>query len=85
MDLASVLPYVLGAIVMYAYQRWGGKAPLPPVPIPGPAPSPVPIADREATEFLAWLVKVKAGTVRLDDQDKETLRLIKSALAETDK
>lgn len=88
MDPMTLIPYVIGAAAYWAIQRWGGgkiplpPAPVPPIPVPVPVPSPAPVPDKEATDFLAWLLKVKSGFVRLDDHDRATLALIKPALAD---
>lgn len=79
MLLAELIPYAVGAAAWVIAQRFGLKLPLAPAPSPAPAPA-VPAADKEAADFLAWALKVKAGYVRLDDHDKETLKLIVSTL-----
>lgn len=75
MLLAELIPYAVGAAAWVIAQRFGLKLPLAPAPAPA-----VPAADKEAADFLAWALKVKAGYVRLDDHDKETLKLIVSTL-----
>ena len=55
-----------------------------PVPLPG-VPKPAPAngeADKPAVEFLVWLTSVKAGTVKLDDFDREVMKQIAAAMPE---
>jgi len=82
--MTDLVPYLIGAALMLVSHRLGIKLPLMPDPTPvAPvAPAPGGSADVEASEFLAWALKVKAGVIRLDDHDKETLKLISTALKE---
>lgn len=74
-DLSQVIPYILSALapVLAQYLGW---LKLPNGPLSEPK------ADPEATAFLDWTLKVKSGSVKLDDKDKEILKLIKASLAD---
>lgn len=74
-DLPTALSYLLAAAAPVLAQ-WLGW-----LKLPNAAPS-EPKADPEATAFLDWMLKVKSGAVKLDDKDKEILKLIKSSVAE---
>jgi hypothetical protein len=71
---------LLGALAMFVAQKLGLPINPSPAPLPVPPLPTTPVPDKEASDFLAWVLKVKSGTVRLDDQDKEILKLIKAAL-----
>lgn len=75
--MESIVPYLLGFGVKLLLDL--AKIKLPGLPTPSPD-----TADPETVDFLSWLLKVKAGIIKLDDKDKETLKLIKTTLAETE-
>ena len=42
-------------------------------------------ADKEIVNFIEWLIKVKTGTVKLDEADKEALKTVTKMLEENEK
>lgn len=80
--MAELIPYLIGAAVLLISHKLGIKVPgLPEPPVKPVAPAD-PAVDKEASEFLAWALKVKTGVLRLDEQDRETLKLIQVTLKE---
>lgn len=84
-DVILLLVSAGSAILTYVAQKRGWV----PTPKPDAAPKtpgvPTPAsgeADKPALEFLQWLLAVKAGTVKLDDYDREVLRQIAAAMPE---
>ena len=63
-------------------QGWLKAKPVAPAPV---SPTPTPAngqADQPALDFLQWLIAVKAGTIKLDDMDREVLKQIAAAMPE---
>lgn len=81
MTLEGLIPYAIGFALYYFAGRLGIKLPNPQPELPSlPTPSPKPVVDKEALDFLNWLLAVKAGKVKLDELDLEAIKSIKSAL-----
>lgn len=85
--IIEILGYLASGIAVILAARNGVKVPgLPdvqpaPVPVPAPKPGPaLPDADKPAVDFLTWLIRVKAGEVKLDDHDREAIKLIRTGL-----
>ena len=67
---------VLGAVAAVVANRLGIKLPGQPDKIT-PAPAPAPEADKPLVDVLGYLMKVKAGQLKLDELDKQALATIK--------
>ena len=67
---------LIGAVLVLVVQKLGIK-----IPIINPSPA-GPAVDKPLADCLDWLLKVKAGEVKMDDLDKETLKAIKAALSD---
>lgn len=83
----GLLAALAGSVLTVILHRYGIKVPglpdpavppvLTPAPAPAPKPTPAPAADKPAVDFLAWLLKAKAGEIKLDNLDTETLLAIR--------
>jgi hypothetical protein len=85
-DLWAGLALAVGGFVVDLAHRKGWLKPSSPAPTPSPTPAPVTPAngeaDKPAVEFLTWLMAVNAGTIKLDDYDREVLKRIAGAMPE---